>query len=34
MIESKNKFFDASKLPDVSLPVYITPSYTDFFPES
>lgn len=36
MIESKNKFFDASKLPDVSLPDYITstPLYTDFFPES
>lgn len=36
MIEFKNKFFDASKLPDVSLPDYTIPSrsYTDFFPES
>ena len=36
MIESKNKFFDASRLPDVSLPDYniSTPSYIDLFPES
>ena len=36
MIKATNKFFDASKLPDVSFPVYTTttPSYTDFFPES
>ena len=36
MIEPKNKFFEAAKLPEISLPVSTTSfvSYTDFFPES
>ena len=36
MIETKNKFFDSSKLSEVELPSFTTPtlSYTDIFQET